>query len=68
MDMINNEAVLKGFHFIAEGVPADNLRDILYELRTVEFDVLPFLCGSYTFVDDGFAIVLVLLIRGFTIG
>lgn len=58
--------------FVAVGseqdVAADGLNDVLHELRTVGFDAFPFLCGSDSFVGDGFAAILVFSDTGFHVG
>ena len=60
MNMTDDKAVPESFHGIAEDVSAYGLHDVLHELRTVGFDAFPFLCGSNTFVGDGFTAELIL--------
>lgn len=59
VDVPDNEAVPEGFHGVAENIPADGLDDIFHEFRPVGFDALPFLCGSHTFIGDGFSAELI---------
>ena len=68
MNVTDDEAVPESFHGVAKDVAADGLDDILYELRTVGFDALPFLCRSDTFVGDGFAAILVFSDTWFHVG
>jgi len=68
MDVSDDEAVPESFHSVAEDVPADSLHDVLNELRTVGFDSFPFLCGTNTFVGDGFAAKLIFTDTGLHIG
>ena len=68
MNMANDEAVPERFHGVTEDVAADSLYDVLHELRTVGFDAFPFLCGSDSFVGDGFAAILVFSDAGFHVG
>ena len=65
MNVTNNEAMPECLHGIAEDVTADSLYDVLHELRTVGFDAFPFLCGSDSFIGDGFAAILVFSDTGF---
>lgn len=53
--MPDDEAVPEGLHGVAEDV----LNDVFHEFRPVGFDALPFLCGSYTFIGDGFPAELI---------
>lgn len=59
MNVSDDEAMPESFHSAAENVPADGLDDIFHEFRPVGFDALPFLCGSYTFIGDGFSAELI---------
>ena len=59
MNVTNDETVSESFHGVAEDVAADCLDDILHELRTIGFDAFPLLCGTYSFIGDGFAAILV---------
>lgn len=59
MDVSDDETVPEGFHGVAEDIPADGLDDIFHEFRPVGFDALPFLCGSHTFIGDGFPTELI---------
>lgn len=59
MNVSDYEAMPESFHGAAEDVPADGLDDIFHEFRPVGFDALPFLCGSYTFIGDGFTAELI---------
>lgn len=59
MDVPDNEAVPEGFHGVGEDIPADGLDDIFHKFRSVGFDVLPFLCGSYTFIGNEFPAELI---------
>ena len=71
MNMADDEAVPEGFYGVAEDVAADGLDDILHEcneLRTVGFDTFPLLCGSDSFIGDGFAAILVFSDAGFHVG
>lgn len=68
VDVTDDEAVPKSLHGVAEDVAADSLDDVLHELRTVGFDAFPFLCGSDSFVGDGFAAILVFSDAGFHVG
>lgn len=68
MDVTEDEAVPKGFHGVAEDVATDSLDDVLHELRTVGFDAFPFLCGSNTFIGDGFSAILVFSDAGLHVG
>ena len=54
MDMADNEAVGEITHGKAEEVTADSLDDVLHEFGAVGFDALPFLCGTHSFIGDGF--------------
>ena len=58
MNVSDDEAVPECFHSIAEDISADGLDNVLYEFRTVGFNVFSFLCGFNTFIGDGFATVL----------
>ena len=60
--------MLEILHGIAEDIAADSLDDVLHRYRTVGFDPLPFLRGSYAFIGDGFATVPVLSDARFHIG
>ena len=42
-------------HGIAEKVTGYCLHDVLYELRTIGFDVFPFFSGADAFISYGFA-------------
>lgn len=68
MNVTNNEAMPECLHGIAEDVTADSPYDVLHELRTLGFDAFPFLCGSDSFVGDGFAAILVFSDTGFHVG
>ena len=68
MNMADDEAVPEGFYGVAEDVAADGLDDVLHELRTVGFDAFPFLCGSNTFIGDGFSTILVFSDAGLHVG
>ena len=68
MNMTDDEAVPESLHGIAEDVAANGLDDVLYEFRTVRFDAFPLLCGSDSFVSDGFAALLVFSDTGFHVG
>ena len=68
MNMTDDEAVPEGLHGVAEDVAADGLDDILHELWTVGFDTFPFLCGSNTFIGDGFSAILVFSDAGLHVG
>ena len=68
MNMTDDEAVPESLHGIAEDVAADSLDDVLHELRTVGFDAFPFLCGSNTFIGDGFSAILVFSDAGLHVG
>ena len=68
VNMTDDEAVPECLHGIAEDVAADSLYDVLHELRTVGFDAFPFLCGSDSFIGDGFAAILVFSDTGFHVG
>lgn len=59
VDMSDDEAVPEGFHSVAEDVPADGLNDIFHKFRPVGFAALPFLCGSHSFISDGFPAELI---------
>ena len=59
MNVSDDEAVPESFHGVAEDIPADGLDDVFHEFRPVGFDALPFLCGSYTFIGDGFSAELI---------
>ena len=59
MNVSDDEAVPESFHGAAENVTADGLDDIFHKFRPVGFDALPFLCGSYTFIGDGFTAELI---------
>ena len=66
MNVTDDEAVPESFHCIAKDVSADRLHDVLNEFRSVGFDAFPFLCGSNTFIGDGFTAILVFSDTGFT--
>lgn len=66
MNVTDDKTVPECFHGVTEDVAADGLDDILHKLRTVGFDALPFLGGSYAFIGDGLTAELVSPIRGFT--
>ena len=68
MNVTDDKAVPERFHGVAENVAADCLDDVLHELRTVGFDAFPLLCGSDSFVSDGFAAILVFSDAGFHVG
>ena len=59
VDMSDDEAVPEGFHSVAEDVPANGLNDIFHKFRPVGFAALPFLCGSHSFISDGFSTELI---------
>ncbi len=68
MNMTDDEAVPESLHGVTEDVAADGLDDVLHELRTVGFDAFPFLCGSNTFISDGFSAILVFSDAGLHVG
>lgn len=68
MDVPDDEAVPEGFHGVAEDVPADGLDDIFHKFRSVGVDALPFLCGTYAFIGDGFPAELIDTYAGLDIG
>lgn len=68
MDVADDEAVVEGFHGIAEDVAADGLDDIFDEFWAVRFDAFPFLRGANAHVGDGFSAELVLTDPGLHIG
>ena len=65
---VDRKVMPECLHGIAEDVTADSLYDVLHELRTVGFDAFPFLCGSDSFIGDGFAAILVFSDTGFHVG
>lgn len=68
VDMSDDETVPEGFHGVAEDVPADGLNNVFHEFWPVGFDALPFLCGSYTFIGDGFPTELIDTDAGLYVG
>ena len=68
VNMTDDKAVPEHLHGVAEDVAADSLDDVLHELRTVGFDTFPLLCGSNSFIGDGFAAILVFSDAGFHVG
>ena len=68
MNVTDDKAVPESLHGVTEDVAADGLNDVLHELRTVGFDAFPFLCGSDSFIGDGFAAILVFSDTGFHVG
>ena len=68
VNVTDDKAVPESFHGVAEDVTTDSLDDVLHELRTVGFDAFPFLCGSDSFIGDGFAAILVFSDTGFHVG
>ena len=59
MNVSDDEAVPESFHGAAENVTADGLDDIFHKFRSVGFDALPFLCGTYAFIGDRFPAELI---------
>ena len=68
MDMSHDEAVGEGAHGVTEDVAGYSLDDVFYELRTVGFDTIPFLCVTDAFIGDGLTAELVFTDTGFDIG
>ena len=66
--MSDDETVPECFHGVAEEIPADGQDDIFHKFRSVGFDTLPFLCGSHTFISDGFPAKLIAPDPGLDIG
>ncbi len=53
MYMAANEAVGERSHGVAEDISGYCLNNVFNKLRTVGFNALPFLGGSYAFIGDG---------------
>ena len=68
MNVTDDEAVSESLHGVTEDVTAYGLDDILHELRTVRFNTFSFLCGSNTFIGDGFTAILVFSDTGLHVG
>ena len=68
VNMSDDETVPESFHGVAEDIPADGLDDIFHKFRPVGFDELPFLCGTYAFIGDGFSAKLIDTDTGLDIG
>lgn len=52
MDVSDEGAVRQTMYGMHQDVAVDGLDDIFYELRTLGFQMFPFLCESGTFVGD----------------
>ena len=68
MDVAYNSTVPQGLHGIAKNIPGRALDDVFYELRSIAFQALPFLCCTDALVGYGFPAELVLSDPGLHIG